>query len=269
MDDRTKLQWLTCRSCDRTWVRKAKPHMPPTQCPDCRPEIASPGVVVETGTKCCARCRVTQDVTAFYRQSKRPDGRNPVCRTCLYVKPIEVECTRYSAVFGWVDQGGARNRRMVPLCPPCRTSDKHCMSCKTVKPLSEFAKARDKADGRVAHCRECAAARYAQRDEVTNQALNLRRFKLTVADYNRMLASQDGACAICRTPKAECPRGYLAVDHDHACCDRDGSCGQCVRALLCTKCNIGIGMLQDDRALLLRAVDYLTAHQTVAVPTIF
>lgn len=75
----------------------------------------------------------------------------------------------------------------------------------------------------------------------------LARYGLTEEDYDRLVASQDGACAICRR---EPPEGTnLAVDHSHA----DGR----VRGLLCGPCNVGLGMFRDDPALLRAAIDYL------------
>jgi DNA-directed RNA polymerase subunit RPC12/RpoP len=52
-------------------------------------------------------------------------------------------------------------------------------------------------------------------------------------------------CAICKKPLTSQPR----VDHNH-------TTGE-VRGLLCSHCNVGIGMLQDDEALLRVAADYL------------
>lgn len=76
-------------------------------------------------------------------------------------------------------------------------------------------------------------------------------YKLTVADYERMLTEQAARCAICQ---GEFPK--LLVDHDH----ETGA----VRGLLCAACNAGIGCLRDDIARLERAIAYLTAANTSA-----
>ncbi|WP_083230265.1 endonuclease VII domain-containing protein [Curtobacterium sp. UCD-KPL2560] len=55
-----------------------------------------------------------------------------------------------------------------------------------------------------------------------------------------------GACAICGSTND------LRVDHDH----KTGA----VRGLLCSPCNVGIGWLQDDVALLRQAIGYLSGH---------
>lgn len=62
-----------------------------------------------------------------------------------------------------------------------------------------------------------------------------------------MVASQGGVCRICANKPPNGKR--LCVDHDH----ETGA----VRGLLCQKCNTAIGMLNDDPALVERALDYL------------
>lgn len=91
-----------------------------------------------------------------------------------------------------------------------------------------------------------------------SRALTLGQYGLTEVDYDRMLASQGGCCAICGANVPGKNRGStrpdsFCVDHDH----RTGK----VRALLCRGCNSGLGHLKDDPALLRRAADYLVAHR--------
>lgn len=49
----------------------------------------------------------------------------------------------------------------------------------------------------------------------------------------------------------------LTVDHDHACCPGDRSCGRCVRGFLCVYCNSAAGMLGDDAVRAQMLADYL------------
>ena len=74
-----------------------------------------------------------------------------------------------------------------------------------------------------------------------------RKFGIPFGTYDRMLAEQGGACAICR---AEFPR--LLIDHCHA----SGK----VRGLLCNNCNTGIGMFSDDPQLMQAAAQYVRQH---------
>lgn len=67
--------------------------------------------------------------------------------------------------------------------------------------------------------------------------------------YLAMVAAQCGLCAICSKSRGRRP---LHVDHDHVT-------GK-VRALLCYKCNSGIGNLNDDPNLMEKAAAYLRQH---------
>lgn len=89
-----------------------------------------------------------------------------------------------------------------------------------------------------------------------------RRFGLSLLQYNDMLASQGGGCAICGTEtslKGGKPIRF-SVDHDRSCCPGDHSCGTCVRGLLCNHCNVGVGHLRDNVELLQSAIEYLKRH---------
>lgn len=71
-------------------------------------------------------------------------------------------------------------------------------------------------------------------------------YNLTIEQYDILLEAQNGRCAICRSLPEKDRR--LAVDHNH-------ETGR-VRGLLCSKCNRGLGLFQDDARLLEEARRY-------------
>ena len=75
-----------------------------------------------------------------------------------------------------------------------------------------------------------------------------RRFGFSRDDYEALLAQQGGVCAICRK-KPERPKRRLGIDHCHLTNE--------VRGLLCSKCNVGLGMFDDDPRRLRAAARYL------------
>ncbi len=83
------------------------------------------------------------------------------------------------------------------------------------------------------------------------------RFGLTVAELKQMYEDHNYACAICKQPCDQYPS--LSIDHDHSCCPTKGrsSCGKCVRGLLCSKCNHGLGMFRENPEFLQSAIEYL------------
>jgi hypothetical protein len=88
------------------------------------------------------------------------------------------------------------------------------------------------------------------KDRQTNGLL-VRIYGITLEDYNRMLSEQNDCCAICGKHKDNFQRG-LSVDHNHVT--------HKVRALLCHKCNTGLGNLGDDINILQKAIDYLNKY---------
>jgi hypothetical protein len=75
----------------------------------------------------------------------------------------------------------------------------------------------------------------------------LHKYGLSKPDFDVLLNSQGGVCAICK--KADWNRRGPYVDHDHAT-------GK-VRGILCNKCNTALAMIGDDVKILKAIGDYL------------
>lgn len=85
-----------------------------------------------------------------------------------------------------------------------------------------------------------------------------RKYGLVPGEFERMLADQDGRCAICRTDK---PGGRFTMMHvDH--CHTTGK----VRGLLCNNCNPLLGRAKDSPAVLRAAAAYLERTLDIAAP---
>lgn len=115
-----------------------------------------------------------------------------------------------------------------------------------------------------APCRECMDAENARQRAARPPGWEGRRkamlwscYRLRMPEYLAILDHQGGVCAICRRPFKNSKSTH--VDHDHAC-DHPGkgmlSCPECVRGVLCTRCNSGMAIL-DDVERLKAAIDYL------------
>lgn len=84
------------------------------------------------------------------------------------------------------------------------------------------------------------------------------KYGIDAAQYDLMLAKQNGVCAICKNVERSSMFGNrvkLAVDH----CHKTGK----VRGLLCSGCNTGIGHFNEDPERIRRAIDYVESHRRV------
>jgi hypothetical protein len=146
-----------------------------------------------------------------------------------------------------------------------------CNTCKAIKPIAEFypTQSHIKKDGISRRCieceRSCVQERYCNSPSYRQMMIKNARvqklrgkYNISIEEYNRLLASQGGCCAICGTERNQGKNKIsLDVDHDH-------STGR-VRGILCNRCNSAIGALGDSIDGLQRAIDYL--KQTAGIAT--
>src|SRR5690606_640730 len=108
---------------------------------------------------------------------------------------------------------------------------------------------------RSPRCATHYRARKAAQKAARQAAHGERTYSRTEAQYQALLAAQGGECAGGVGAQGRSKR--LAVDHDQQCCPAPVSCGQCVRGLLCTRCNRYLGTIHDNPDALRRLADYL------------
>ena len=86
--------------------------------------------------------------------------------------------------------------------------------------------------------------------------LMVRKYSLSAEDYEKMYNVQEGKCKICKTVLP----ARAHIDHDHSCCPGKASCGKCIRGLLCTNCNTGLGQFKNKIEILDSAIYYLREY---------
>ena len=160
---------------------------------------------------------------------------------------------------------------------------KTCRKCGKEKPLGDFYRMAGMRDGHRNECKRCnldaKAARHRANPEPARERVKKwardnpervaarqaeyrangrkaaidrryqlkRKYGITPEEYDRLLAEQDGRCAICRRR----PRDDISlhVDHDH-------ETGR-IRGLLCFRCNNALGDFEDDHDRLYAALRHL------------
>lgn len=145
-------------------------------------------------------------------------------------------------------------------------SSKKCNCCGEVKPTTEFSRKKNRHGkwGFHSYCKECQNKKMKkcrlenpEKSKRIHKKHNLKKlYGLTIEDIEIMLKNQNYKCAICgeeiflfgssKTLTAH-------VDHDH----KTGK----IRALLCDKCNRGLGYFRDNTDYLLSAISYLKKNK--------
>lgn len=189
----------------------------------------------DQGLKRCVGCEEIKPLDDFHRKTASKDGRRARCKIC--------EKTPLGLLRGeWKSQGLKR-----------------CSMCENLKPLSEFRKCTPRSDGLYAYCKYCehATAKIRRDSSDRNRAAQMKsKYGISLEEWDSKLASQGGVCALCKTAEPG-GQGRWHVDHDHSCCPGRRSCGLCIRGLLCSSCNLLLGIAHDDVVRLEFAIQYL------------
>jgi hypothetical protein len=128
-----------------------------------------------------------------------------------------------------------------------------CKTCKSV--ITERTAVYKGFDRRLqSRCRYCYPA---HRDSMPSRTTKARantyrqwKWGISPLEYNKKLELQLGGCAICKQPCKV--RNGLSVDHNHKT--------NIIRDLLCHRCNVVLGMLEEDENLIIAMVEYIKRH---------
>jgi hypothetical protein len=185
-------------------------------------------------TKSCTSCDREKSVSLFARNKRTRDGYCSWCKECHakqsldYYRRNREKVAKYASARAKLPEVKAR-RRVIQK----RYAKKH--------------------PERVAASNK--AWRESNRVKVKEQLYNnwlKRNYGITRIEYEELLRSQDGRCAICRTLPTTQRR--LAVDHDH-------DTGK-IRGILCDQCNVGLGNFRESAAMLKAAAVYIRGQAT-------
>lgn len=227
-----------CRKCNTEAAREYVARH--SGLPDCDCKTCVRKGLAAMGMKRCTKCAEIKPFAEFYVNRALKDGRQVLCIVCDLDKQAEVARNRKRNEHG----GGC-------ACETCISGVKLCNWCGETKGRDQFSVLRSSPDGLQQHCRSCQSwqRRY-------------RRYGIDQEKFQEMLEEQGGRCAIC--PREFDDKYPPHIDHDHACCDdRNGTCGNCVRKLLCKPCNTALGQINDDPEIAISLAAYLIGYQDV------
>jgi len=118
----------------------------------------------------------------------------------------------------------------------------YCPSCDNHKDKSSFCKTKRNKIGLNWQCRDCAAERSLDAHYKT-------RYGITNQDKLNLIEEQNNKCDCCKKEFNDTPRGKPVVDH----CHTTGA----VRKILCDRCNVALGIVNEDVELCLNLVEYI------------
>ncbi|MFI6192605.1 endonuclease VII domain-containing protein [Streptomyces sp. NPDC051136] len=178
-------------------------------------------MIEEVAVRRCSRCKQHLPRAAFASNKSMPDGLQAYCLECS----AEYYRRRQEAK-------GKKVRPKVSVPP----GHKRCPQCSETKPHAEWERNKTTSDGWSSYCRECRAER--------NRASHFKRkYNLTEAERDQLVADQGGVCCICLAAPA------AHVDH----CHETGR----VRGVLCFSCNAALGQFKDRPDAIRRAAAYV------------
>lgn len=172
--------------------------------------------------KTCTKCQILKSFSDFHKKKSVKDGYSHWCKSCVQ---------NY-------DMKEHDSKRILPR--KMQGTLIHCRYCEQYLDKSKF-------HGKLTYCKDCT--------KLVGHSGNLKRYGLSMDDYMDMEKAQNKLCAICK--KSELHKKRLSVDHDHACCPGLTSCGNCIRGLLCSNCNMVLGNAKDNIEILKAAIKYL------------
>lgn len=199
----------TCRVCMSAEMRRQHARR--------QAELAEPPPEVKT----CSKCREAKPLNRFYRAPRYALGVDSRCKDCRRE---------------WHRQYDANLKAQ----PKVHIETKVCTRCKEQKAADEFSRDPTSQDGRRRKCNQCRKETewdsydLAERKRRGLQNYLWSLYRLSLEDYEAMLESQQGNCAVCGEHMKK-PN----VDHCHIT-------GR-VRALLCSGCNTTLGRMERPR----------------------
>lgn len=136
--------------------------------------------------------------------------------------------------------------------------NKKCIRCCEIKPLDLFQKDKQRPDGLCAYCKQCRAElrleRFAKNPNLRVNKQNYyykKKFGMSKEEILALLNSQDNKCKLCGKE--------LTLDTKETHVDHNHTTGN-VRGVLCYRCNLMTGFIENKRYLLIKITEYLTQH---------
>lgn len=156
-------------------------------------------------SKTCTGCLKEKTVTFFYGSQQTKDGYDYYCKECRNTNSIKSHISKEKK---------------------CSVDD--CTKPNYAKEMCRVHYERIRRNGTINRKTNISVLEPYRLHEVYH------RYHIDIDWYK---ANVLGPCQVCNKKPYQAP---LHVEHDHSCCGGAGSCGKCVRGLVCASCNTHI-----------------------------
>lgn len=178
-------------------------------------------------TKICSKCKEEKSLSAYHKDSYAKDGKSPCCKNChslrKYGRPHNEIRSKYKSI-------------------EFEDGTKLCTKCNLAKPKDDFYFVTHK-NCYKSYCKICE-----------NNVRFKRIYNLSDKEFDDvMLRKENNKCEICGNENANGKQ--LHLDHNH-------DTGK-VRGVLCTNCNLSIGLLKEDIDKLEKIIYYLKRYNKI------
>lgn len=181
-------------------------------------------------TKTCKACGTTKDVLEFCKNKAARDGLTWACKTCLRERGRQ-----------WWDKNKDKVKK--------RKANDYAENPQKFRELSRISARKWIAKNREYVSSKSKAYYKANTEHLakTSRARKyLKKYGIT-QDQKDLMAREQGGCAICGSSFKNKRDEHL--DHNHSTIT--------IRKILCSKCNCGIGMFNENIGIMTMAIKYL------------
>jgi hypothetical protein len=237
-------------------------------------------------TKICGRCDTEKPIEEFVLSKRCVGGRSHTCRECCRKYNKERRRKRNQDEDYVKERNRLKEERKARRLEESKkigprskggkytyidgSPTKICSKCDIEKPLEAFPKNVLCAGGVTGVCKQCNNTRqeawrrkamqeredFRKRRYRSQDKARAKKYGITVEQLDKMQEESGGVCEICSQPPDSGGRTSsktLHIDHCH-------TTGQ-VRGLLCSRCNLCLGQIEENPKLIVEMLLYLDKYK--------
>ena len=192
--------------------------------------------------KQCTECKQTLIISEFHKCSRSKDGARNKCKRCRSMEIRKSYNEEDSKSRAHAQKYRRNNKKKIAVSTKKhreQNKDKLYSKTKLWKENNKDKTKKSWVEWRERNVKRRKVYKKNRRikglEIMSDRKQNYKKYNITIEDYDKMFDEQGGVCYICHEPSLN---QRLSVDHNH-------ETGK-VRSLLCSRCNIWLGILENN-----------------------